>query len=123
MNKYPSTAYLAFDLGASSSRAILRRLEGDRLQMEELHRFSTPIIEEGEQLYWDLDVLWSEFQTGLQRALNATPRLYSLSVNSIGLDYVPLNVDRNPVRNAYSYRSPRKLGMRGPTKGERFRTL
>ncbi|MBC6420505.1 MAG: rhamnulokinase [Hormoscilla sp. SP12CHS1] len=111
-NKYPSTAYLAFDLGASSSRAILGRLEGDRLQMEELHRFSTPIIEEGEQLYWDLDVLWSEFQTGLQRALNATPRLYSLSVNSIGLDYVPLNVDRNPIRNAYSYRSPRKLAMR-----------
>lgn len=111
-DKYPSTAYLAFDLGGSSSRAILGHLEGDRLVMEELHRFSTPIIEEGEQLYWDLDVLWSEFQTGLQSALNATPRPCSLSVNSIGLDYVPLNVECKPVRNPYCYWSPRKIGMR-----------
>ncbi len=110
-NRYPSNAYLAFDLGASSSRAILGRLSGERLYMEELHRFSTPIIEEGEQLYWDLDALWLELQTGLQRALDATPRLCSLSVDSWGVDYVPLNANCNPVRNPYCYRSPRTVGM------------
>ncbi len=110
-NRYPSNAYLAFDLGASSSRAILGRLSGERLYMEELHRFSTPIIEEGEQLYWDLDALWLELQTGLQRALDATPRLCSLSVDSWGVDYVPLNANCNPVRHPYCYRSPRTVGM------------
>ncbi len=110
-NKYSSHTYLAFDLGASSSRAILGRLSGDRLEMEELHRFSTPIIEEKEQLYWDLETLWLELQTGLQRALNARPGLCSLSVDSWGFDYVPLNAFGNPVRNAYCYRSPRTIGM------------
>lgn len=110
-NNYPSNAYLAFDLGASSSRAILGQLSGSRLHMEELHRFSTPIIEEGEQLYWDLETLWLELQTGLQRALNATPRLCSLSVDSWGVDYVPVNGLGNSLRNPYCYRSPRTVGM------------
>lgn len=110
-DKYSSLAYLAFDLGASSSRAILGRLNGTRLEMEELHRFPTPIISEGEQLYWDLETLWLELKTGLQRALNASPRLCSLSVDSWGFDYVPINKEGNPVRNPYCYRSPRTMGM------------
>ena len=48
-------AYLAFDLGASSGRAVLGRLDGAVMRMEEVHRFPTPIIEEGEHLFWDIN--------------------------------------------------------------------
>lgn len=110
MTPQPET-YLAFDLGASSVRAILGTLEGDRLRVENIHRFQTPIIEAGERLYWDLDALWRGLNVGLEHALQSTPRLRSLAVDSWGVDYVPLDGDGRPVRNAYCYRDPRILGM------------
>lgn len=109
----PSTsyAYLAFDLGASSGRAMLGRFDGQRMQMEEVHRFPTTLIEEGERLYWDLEALWAELCTGLQNALAVAPRLRSLSVDSWGVDYVPIGPDGQPLRRAYCYRDPRTQGM------------
>ena len=104
-------AYLAFDLGASSGRAMLGRFDGKRMQMEEVHRFPTPLVEEGERLYWDLDAIWPALQEGLRRAGEAAPRLRSLSVDSWGVDYVPLDREGRPVRRAHCYRDPRTQGM------------
>ena len=56
-------SYLAFDLGASTSRAFLGTLQGAELEMSELHRFTTPVLEIDDHLYWDLDVMWAELQT------------------------------------------------------------
>ena len=115
-NKYSSHTYLAFDLGASSSRAIMGRLSGERLEMEELHRFSTPIIEEKEQLYWDLETLWLELQTGLQRALNASPGLCSLSVDAWGFDYQYRSPGEHGEYDLFSYG---KDGQQGGEKDNR----
>ena len=104
-------AYLAFDLGASSGRAMLGRFDGKRMQMEEVHRFPTPLVEEGERLYWDLDAIWPALQEGLRRAGEAAPRLRSLSVDSWGVDYVPLDREGRPVRRAHCYRDPRTQDM------------
>ncbi len=104
-------AYLAFDLGASSGRAMLGRFDGRRMEMEEVHRFSTPLIEEGERLYWDLEAVWADLEEGLRRAQAATPHLRSLSVDSWGVDYVPLDRAGKPVRRAHAYRDPRTDGM------------
>ncbi|ARA92231.1 carbohydrate kinase [Rhodothermaceae bacterium RA] len=103
-------AYLAFDLGASSGRAILGRLEAHRMHMDELHRFKTPIIEEEGHLYWDLDAIWRHLQTGLRKALDAAPDLRSVSVNSWGVDYVPLDAEGRPLRRPFVYRDPRVKG-------------
>lgn len=100
-------SYLAFDLGASSGRALVGTLEGDRMHVEEVHRFETPLVEEGERLYWDLDVLEWELDEGLRRAIEATPDLRSLSVDAWGVDYVPLGEDGEPLRTPYCYRDPR----------------
>jgi len=110
MTLQPAT-YLAFDMGASSVRAVLGTLEGDHLRVENIHRFQTPIIEAGERLYWDLDALWRGLNAGLEHAFQAMPQLRSLAVDSWGVDYVPLDGDGRPVRNAYCYRDPRTLGM------------
>ena len=52
-------SYLAFDLGASTSRAFLGTLHGAVLEMNELHRFTTPVLETDGHLYWDLDVIYT----------------------------------------------------------------
>lgn len=108
MNAFPQ--YIAFDLGASSSRAVLGTLAEGRMQMEELHRFKTPLIEEEERLYWDLGALWDELQRGLQMAFETASHLRSLSVDSWAVDYVPLDADDEPLRRPYCYRDARTDG-------------
>jgi rhamnulokinase len=104
-------SYLAFDLGASSGRAVRGWLEGGVMRMEEVHRFATPLLEDDGHLYWDVDALWAELQAGLRRALAAAPDLRSLSVDSWGVDYVSLDADGQPVHKPYCYRDPRTEGM------------
>jgi rhamnulokinase len=104
-------SYLAFDLGASSGRAVLGTLDGGVMRMEELHRFATPIVERGEHLFWDVETLWEELQTGLRKALDVAPDLRSLSVDSWAVDYVPLGDDGEPLRLPYCYRDSRTEGV------------
>ena len=42
MKKYN---FLAFDIGATSGRAVLGTLVGDKFEMQELHRFPNAIME------------------------------------------------------------------------------
>ena len=103
--------YLAFDLGASSSRAMLGTLDNDVMIAEEVHRFATPQIEEDGHLYWDIQQMWDELQVGLGIALREAPNLRSISVDSWGVDYVPMGHDGVPVRNPYCYRDIRTEGI------------
>ena len=45
---------LAFDLGASNGRAILGRFDGEKVEMQELHRFENNYVEMNGVYYWDL---------------------------------------------------------------------
>ena len=101
------SVHLAFDLGASSGRAVLGRFDGSRMEMQEVHRWGTPIEVEEERLYWDLDAVWSSMQEGLAIALEKAPDLCSLSVDSWGVDYVPMDSAMQPLRRAHAYRDPR----------------
>src|SRR5438128_1450884 len=96
-----SAAYLAIDLGASSGRAVVGTLDGDRMRMHEVHRFRTPLVEESGHLYWDIDALFSEVQRSLTNAVSATPHLSSVSIDSWAVDYVPLDAQGRPVRRPY----------------------
>ena len=51
MKKYN---FLAFDIGATSGRAVLGTLVGDKFEMQELHRFPNAIMELHGKYYWDI---------------------------------------------------------------------
>jgi rhamnulokinase len=103
-------AYLAFDLGASSGRAMLGRLRHGRLELEEVHRFPTPLVDRGGKLFWDIEALWAEVRYGLELASRAEPGLRSVSVDSWAVDYVPLDGTGQPLRDPYAYRDLRTRG-------------
>jgi len=103
--------FLAFDLGASSGRAVLGTLDGDRMRMDVVHRFETPMAEEGEHLFWDIDGLWEELTTGFAQAREAAPGLRSVSVDSWAVDYVPLDANGTPLSRPYCYRDARTNGV------------
>lgn len=106
------TAYLAFDLGAESGRAVLGWLADDELRLEEVHRFANGPVRVGDSLHWDVLRLWSEMQHGLAlAAAKAGDRLVSLGVDTWGVDFGLLAADDSLLGNPHHYRDPRTDGM------------
>lgn len=87
---------LAFDLGASNGRAILGSFDGERLEMEELHRFETPCIDLNGILYWDAPAIFTHMKGALAKfaALDQGP-LQGLGIDTWGVDYGLLDKNGN----------------------------
>ena len=56
---------LAFDFGASSGRAMLGSFDGERIHIEEVHRFSNDPVIVGGTMYWDVLRLFFEIKQSL----------------------------------------------------------
>ena len=100
--------FLAFDLGASSGRAILGSLENGKLDLQEVHRFENGHKRIDNNLYWDYPALAEELKTGLGKAAAVTRDIAAIGIDTWGVDYVLF--DRNSksmVRLPYHYRDER----------------
>jgi rhamnulokinase len=102
-------AYLAFDLGAESGRAVLGSLNAGILRIEEVHRFPNEPVEYGGSLHWDLPRLWLEMRKALGR-LKET-RLEGIGVDAWGVDYALLGERGELLENPYHYRDARTKGV------------
>jgi rhamnulokinase len=74
--------FLAFDLGASSGRAILGILENDKLELKEIHRFKNQMTRIHGNYYWNIYSLFDELKTGLKKCISK----YKIQPDSIGVD-------------------------------------
>ena len=79
-----TTNYLAYDLGASSGRAVLGRFDGARLDIEEVHRFPNQGIPIGNHYYWDALRLFDEMCTGLRLAVRSGEPLNGMGCDTWG---------------------------------------
>lgn len=102
--------YLAFDLGASSGRAVVGKLSDGHLDLQEVHRFETPVLDSDGSLRWDIHALWNEVREGVRVARLSYPALRSISIDSWALDYVSLDPNHEVLTNPYCYRDPRTRG-------------
>jgi rhamnulokinase len=100
--------FLAFDLGAESGRAIAARFDGDRLALEEVHRFPNRPVRVFGHLYWDVLRLFDEMKRGLAAAGR---ELVSLGVDTWGVDFGLLGPDGALVENPFHYRDARTNGV------------
>lgn len=104
-------AYAAADLGASSGRVVVGRFNGQRLAIEEVHRFPNGPVPVGPRLYWDVLRLWSEMLTGLRAAGERTAGcLHSVGVDTWGVDFALLGRDGELLGNPVHYRDRRTDG-------------
>lgn len=80
--------YLAIDLGAESGRGVVGRLEGERLTLEEVHRFpNTPVRLLG-SLHWNALELFSQIKQAIGHAARqGAESLTGVAVDSWGVDY------------------------------------
>ena len=106
-----TNSYLAFDLGASSGRAIIGKITDGKLYLNEVHRFVNGSVEKNGTLYWNFSALCEEIKTGLRKALIQEPNINSIAIDTWGVDYVLFNNNGNPVRLPYHYRDSRTDGI------------
>ena len=62
---------LAVDLGASSGRVMAGSFDGEKISVEELHRFSNDPVTLGGTMYWDFLRLFHEIKQGLLKSKKA----------------------------------------------------
>ena len=97
---------LAIDIGASSGRHIVGWQEQGQLQTKEVYRFPNGVREENGHLVWDVDALVGYVKEGIHRAKAEFPNIFSLSVDTWGVDYVLFRGEEE-LRPVYAYRDSR----------------
>jgi rhamnulokinase len=107
----PSTYYLAIDLGAESGRGLLGRFDGQRLDLDEMHRFPNTPVRILRTLHWDLPRLWGDIQVALRKAAETCPALDGVGVDTWGVDFGLIGPHDTLLGNPVHYRDSRTDGM------------
>ncbi len=95
---------LAFDLGASSGRAIIGQFDGSKLTLKEVHRFINGTVKIHNHLYWDIPRLFDEMQTGLKEALRSSMSIESFGIDAWAVDGAFVGHNNTLLGNPYGYR-------------------
>ncbi len=108
--------YLAVDIGASSGRHMVARLENGRMRMKEVYRFENgnktiPDEKAGKKLVWDTEHLFREIVNGMKAAHREGYAPCSMSIDTWAVDYVLLDEEGRRLGDAYGYRDHRTEGM------------
>ncbi len=103
--------YLAIDIGASSGRHILGSLEDGRIEIEEIYRFSNGMDNDGGDLVWDLERLFTEIITGMKKCKDIGKIPRSVGIDTWGVDFVLLDKEDRLLGKAVGYRDHRTDGM------------
>ena len=106
---------LAFDLGASSGRAVLGQLtheQGGRLTVTDTHRFPNDPVRVHNHLHWDILRLLHEMKQALvQTRLQGYEQIASLGIDAWGVDFGLLGRSGELLGNPYHYRDAQTTGM------------
>ena len=98
--------FLAIDLGASSGRHIVSYKKGNKVFLDEVHRFKTLMDKSNDGLMWDVPRIFNEIKIGIKKAFEQYKEIESLAIDSWGVDYVLMNKDEE-IPPFYAYRNER----------------
>lgn len=100
--------FLAFDLGASSGRALLGTLENGKLELTEIHRFKNQMTEVQGSFFWNIFSLFDELKTGLKKCISEYDiQPDSIGIDTWGVDYALVTPDGYIVGLPFAYRDHR----------------
>lgn len=101
---------LAFDFGASSGRAIIGCFDGDKITLEEVHRFSNDPVSVGGTVYWDVLRLFYEIKQGIIKAKIAGG-FDSIGIDTWGVAFGLIDSEGKLMENPVHYRDARTVGL------------
>ena len=102
-------AYLAVDLGAESGRVLRGDFDGERIAVEEIHRFPNSPLRRHDGLYWDFDSLYADALDGIAKGVGRGAR--SVGVDAWGNDFGLLDGAGALLARPWHHRTPRTAGM------------
>jgi rhamnulokinase len=103
---------LAFDLGASSGRAVVGEFDGERITVTEVHRFPNDPVRIHGRIYWDILRLFHEIKQGLLAAwLQGYRDMQSVGIDTWGVDFGLLGKHGELLGNPYHYRDDHTTGI------------
>lgn len=115
MTEKATQKYAAIDLGAESGRVLVGSFDGEKLTLDEAHRFANTSVHvghaNGETLHWDVLRLWSDIQDGLAKAITQHGQLSGIGVDTWGVDFGLLDEQDQLIGNPVHYRDVRTDGM------------
>ena len=100
--------FLAFDLGASSGRAILGTVDQGKLSLTEIHRFTNQMQLINGHYFWNIFSLFNELKYGLKKCITdfgIQPQ--SIAVDTWGVDFVHLDERGMILSLPFAYRDSR----------------
>jgi rhamnulokinase len=98
---------LAIDIGAESGRAVVGAFDGDRLSVEEAHRFANVPVRLGGTLHWDVLRIFGDVVDGIRKAGEVT----SVGIDTWGVDFGLLDRQGRLLSNPVHYRDARTAGV------------
>ncbi|MGO4544579.1 rhamnulokinase family protein [Paenibacillus sp. 2TAB23] len=108
---------LAFDLGASSGRALIGELvrdeaaDSNKLQVTEIHRFPNQPVALNGHLHWDILRLLQELKTGIRKAFQLGYEPQTFGIDTWGVDFGLLDANGELLGNPYHYRDSQTDGI------------
>ena len=102
--------YLAIDIGASSGRHMLGRVDGGKIVLEEVYRFENrQVVRDGHDC-WDVEGLVASLEAGIAAALEKGP-IDSIGIDTWGVDFVLLDKEGKLCCDPVAYRDKRTDGI------------
>jgi sugar (pentulose or hexulose) kinase len=101
------STFAAVDLGASSGRVMVGRVEPGSLALEQVNRFANEPVRVGGTLHWDILSLYR----GVLEGLRAAGPVDSIGIDSWAVDYGLLDATGALVGNPVHYRDARTDGI------------
>ncbi len=82
------TKFLACDLGAESGRGLVGHFDGEKLRLEDVHRFSNGPVRLIDTLYWDAPHIFTELKKCLTAAVATHgPDFAAIGIDTWGVDF------------------------------------
>jgi sugar (pentulose or hexulose) kinase len=103
----PARAFAAVDLGASSGRVMVGRVDAGRLDLTEVSRFPNEPVRVRATLHWDILALYREILDGLR----AAGPVASVGIDSWAVDYGLVDESGALLGNPVHYRDARTDGV------------
>lgn len=97
---------LAIDLGASSGRGIIAKIDDGKINLKEIHRFQNNGVWAGNDFLWDVLHLLDEIKQAIVKA-NNDGGFDLIGIDTWGVDYALLDSDGALLTNPVHYRDVR----------------
>lgn len=103
--------FLAFDLGATSGRAVACTLESNGFRMHEIHRFPNAIMELQGKYYWNIYSIYEELKKALVICRQEGISPHSIGIDTWGVDFGYIAEDGSIIGLPRAYRDPYTEGI------------